>query len=127
MLNIGGGPADAELRPRSIPLLRESLVPVQKLSESLWLEWLRPPQEYFELRPPAAFKEVRQSCASEASPGVWQVKLDGARGAALTFELTEQSGGLAVLHHRSARGHHRRIARPRGPPARRPGADQLAL
>jgi hypothetical protein len=93
LFDIGGGPADAELQPRSIPLLRESLVPVRQLSESLWLEWLRPPQEYFEFRPPAAFQEIRQPCAVEASPGVWQVKLDGARGAVLTFELTEQVVG----------------------------------
>ena len=69
--DIGGGPADAELRPRSVPLMRESLVPLRRLSESHRLEWLRPPQEYFEFRPPAAFQKVRQPCASEASPGVW--------------------------------------------------------
>ena len=71
LFDIGGGPADAELRPRSIPLMRESLVPLRRLSESHRLEWLRPPQEYFEFRPPAAFQKVRQPCASEASPGVW--------------------------------------------------------
>ena len=93
LLDVGGGPPDAELRPRSIPLMRESLVPVQKLSESMWLEWRRPPEEYFECRPPNAFTEVRQSCATDTAPGQWQVKLDGKRGAVLTFELGEQVVG----------------------------------
>ena len=93
MLDVGSGPADAELRPRSIPLLRESLVPVQKLSESLWLEWIRPPQEYFEFRPPGAFKDIRQPCATESGGGAWRVALDGRRGAVLTFELAEQVVG----------------------------------
>gem|GEM_PF-232012 len=92
-LDVGGGPPEVELRPRSIPLLRESLVPVTKLSESLWLEWLRPPQEYFEFRPPAAFKELREPCAVQVSPSVWKLELDGKRGAVLTYELTEQVVG----------------------------------
>lgn len=93
MLDVGGGPADTELRPRSIPLLRETAVPVRKLAESLWIDWVRPPQEYFEVRTPGAFQAVRQASASETTPGVWQVKLDGVRGAALTFELAEQVVG----------------------------------
>ena len=93
MLDVGSGPANAELRPRSIPLMKESEVPVAMLTESLWLEWLRPAQEYFECRTPDAFKAVRQACATETSAGVWQVQLDGTRGAALTFELVEQVVG----------------------------------
>ena len=77
-----------ELRPRSIPLLRESSVPVRKLAESLWLEWLRPPLDYFEFRTPSAFEAVRQPCAAETAPGVWQIARDGARGAVLTYDGT---------------------------------------
>ena len=92
-LDVGGGPPEVELHPRSIPLLGETLVPAEKLSESLWLEWLRPPQEYFEFRTPDAFHAVREPSGTQTSPGVWQVKLDGVRGAALTFELAEQVVG----------------------------------
>ena len=93
MLDVGGGPANTELRPRSIPLMRETLVPVNKLSESLWLEWIRPPQEYFEFRSPNAFQEIRRPSGVETAPGVWQAELDGVRGAALTFELVDQVVG----------------------------------
>ncbi len=93
MLDVGGGPPEAELRPRSIPLLKETLVPVQRLAESLWLEWLRPPQEYFECRTPDAFRVERRPAAEETPPGQWQIKLDGSRGAVLTFELAEQVVG----------------------------------
>lgn len=93
MLNIGSGPADAELRPRSIPLLRETHVPVLRLAESLWLEWLRPAEEYFEFRTPGAYRADRRPCATESGIGAWMLQLDESRGAVLTFELSEQVVG----------------------------------
>ena len=93
MLDVGRGPSGTELRARSIPMLRETFVPVRRLAESLRLEWARPPEEYFECRTPAAFKEDRRPCAVETAAGTWQVDLDGAQGAVLTFELEEQVVG----------------------------------
>ncbi len=86
-------PEGTELRPRSIPMLAETLVPVARLAESFWIDWRRPPQEYFECRPPGSFEAVRRSSAAETGPGQWEVFLDGKRGAALTFELEEQVVG----------------------------------
>ncbi len=93
MLDVGGSAADTELRPRSIPLLRETLVPAQRLAESHWLEWLRPPEEYFECRTPGAFRAAPARLAHETASGQWEVKLEGTRGAALTFEFAEQVVG----------------------------------
>jgi len=104
MLDVGGGPPNAELRPRSIPMLDESPVAVQRLTESHWLEWLRSPQEYFEFRTPDAFRAVRQPSATEAARGVWGVDLDGQRGAVLTFELTEQVVGWPFFTIEAAAG-----------------------
>jgi len=86
-------PAAAELRPRSIPMLTESLVPVAGLAESVWVDWQRPPREYFECRPPGSFAVVPRPSAAETAPNQWEVMLDGKRGAALTFELEEQVVG----------------------------------
>ncbi len=83
---------------RSIPLLHELPTPVQKLSESLWLEWVRSPQEYFEFRTPGSFKAIRQSSAAEMAPGIWRVSLDGERGAASDLRAGRTGGGLAGLH-----------------------------
>ncbi len=70
--DVGAGPADAELRPRSIPLMRENLVPVARLAESCWIDWLRPPQEYFECRTPNAFRAVRETAGdSRPRDGEW--------------------------------------------------------
>jgi hypothetical protein len=88
-----GSPEDTELRPRSIPLLQESLVPISRLAESMWLEWRRSPQEYFEIRPPDAFTAVRATSAAETTPGQWQLIMTGQRAAVLTFELEEQVVG----------------------------------
>jgi hypothetical protein len=86
-------PAATELRPRSIPLLQEKLVPVARLAESFWVDWRRPPQEYFECRPPGSFSVAPRASAVETAPGQWETVLDGKRGAALTFELEEQVVG----------------------------------
>ena len=88
------GPAGAELRPRSIPLLRESFVPALRLAQTHRLEWRVPAQDYFDFRTPNAF--VAQPGPS-AGPleGPWQVQLDGdsRRAVALTFEFKEQIVG----------------------------------
>ena len=92
-LNLSGGPADTALRPRSIPLLRESLVPAAKLSETLWVEWHSTPEDYFDFRIPNAFSATREQVANETAPGHWRMALDGTRGAVLTFEFQDQIVG----------------------------------
>ncbi len=91
--DVGAPRTGTELRPRSIPLLAETLVPVQRLAEQFRVEWLRPAEEYFECLPPNAFRAQAGTVAKEAGAGVWQVELDGSRAAALTFELQEQIVG----------------------------------
>jgi hypothetical protein len=93
LLDLGSGPADSQLRVRSIPALRESMVPVATLAESLWLKWRASPRDYFDFRVPLAFDAVRGDIAAETAPGCWSVQLDGTRAAALTFELAEQVVG----------------------------------
>jgi hypothetical protein len=93
MLGVRGNPTLSQLRARSIALMRETLVPVARLAESCWIEWVRSPEEYFESLPPQSFRADRQPSAREATAGSWDVELDGGRGAALTFEFTEQMVG----------------------------------
>jgi alpha-L-rhamnosidase len=66
---------------------------VRRLSESMWIHWVRSPQEYFESRTPDAFTVDRAASATPSGGEAWQVSLDGVRAAALTFELTEQVVG----------------------------------
>jgi alpha-L-rhamnosidase len=84
---------DCELRPRLIPLLREHVMPVSGLTESHWLRWRRPPEEYFECLTPNSHERESGLVAAEVGPLTWQVKLDGVRAAVLTFELPEQAVG----------------------------------
>lgn len=93
MLEIQGDPSLCGLRPRSIPLLNEFDVPAEKLTESYWIEWLRPPWEYFDFMPPNSFKAIRKPCAEPVGENTWKVTLDGSLGAALNFELTDQVVG----------------------------------
>ncbi|MGA2077918.1 MAG: alpha-L-rhamnosidase N-terminal domain-containing protein [Terriglobia bacterium] len=93
MLNTYGAPESCELRARTIPSMHETLVPVARLAESCWIEWIRPIEEYFECLPPNSFRADRSPAAKEAAVGSWEVELDGRRGAALTFEFKEQMVG----------------------------------
>jgi hypothetical protein len=92
-LDLGAPQPDLKLRARSIPMLREEWRPATRLAESLWVEWLRPAEEYFELGTGGAFQVHRAASARETAPGVWEVELDGSRAAALTFEFAEQIVG----------------------------------
>jgi len=93
MLDIGGTVAGMELRPRSIPLLRESFVSAARLAESYQFDWRTPPRDYFDFRTPNAFTAVPADRIEETSPGEWSLELDPARGTALTFEFSEQIVG----------------------------------
>jgi hypothetical protein len=88
------GPSYSELRPRSIPLLDERLVPVKQLSESLWVKWLRPAAEYLENRGPNCFIVNRKPSVNAQESGRCRIDLNPDRGAVLTFELTEQVVGF---------------------------------
>ena len=89
----GPSVAVAQLRARTIPHMREYDVPVAGLAESMWIEWVRPSEEYFEFIPPKSFRAVREPAAKEIGPGEWEVNLDGRRAAALTFEFKEEMAG----------------------------------
>lgn len=93
MLDVGGGPADAQLRPRSIPLMKESFVPVARLTESYSIKWSRSPKDYFDFRTPEAFAAEPSRFIRAAGAGQWSFDLEEGRGVALTFELNEQVVG----------------------------------
>ena len=83
----------SQLRARAVPFLNETPVPIAGLAESFWIDWDRTPEEYFECLPPNSFRADRLSVAKETASGSWEVELDGKRGAALTFEFTDQMVG----------------------------------
>ena len=83
----------SELRPRSVPLMKELIVPAKQLTESLWLKWRRPPEDYFENRSPHCYDVIWEPCATKTGASSWRVVLDGSRAAALTFEFEEQIVG----------------------------------
>ncbi len=88
-----GNPKISQLRARTLPFMTETPVLVARLAETYWLDWDRTPEEYFEFMPPKSFRAESQTFAKEVSPGVWEFELVGSRGAALTFEFTDQMVG----------------------------------
>lgn len=92
-MEIRGTKEISELRPRSVPLMNEVIVPAMQLTESLWVKWRRAPEDYFENVTPDCFDVIREPCATKTGPSWWKVILDGTRAAALTFEFEEQIVG----------------------------------
>jgi alpha-L-rhamnosidase len=93
LLEISRGPADAELRPRSIALMQEMIVTGARLVESYLLQWSSTPRDYFDFRIPNAFHAEPGDLAAQISAGKWRVELDGTHGMALTFDFPEQVVG----------------------------------
>ena len=83
-----------QLRARSIPMLREERIPVKSMVNSFYINWIRPPEEYFELLPPDAYRVIDQPSAKVISEATWRVDLEIEEAAILTFDLSEQIVGF---------------------------------
>lgn len=96
-LDLGTGPADTELRPRSIPLMQESEVTARRPVEAFRFTWRIPPEDYFDFRPPDAFVATPESVPDASGTG-WVIGPTAAdEGRALTFEFAEQIVGWPKL------------------------------
>jgi len=85
---------DAELRERSIPLMRETDVPTLRLSDSGLVVWKRDPDDWFEFRMPDAFEAVPQALAVPIGEGAWHLPAPPQNmGVYATFEFPEQIVG----------------------------------
>jgi len=83
-----------QLRARTVPPLLEELVPVQQLVNSFYVDWRRPPEEFFECLPPGAYRAVDRLSARPAGEGQWEVTLAAGEAAVLTFAFAEQIVGF---------------------------------
>jgi len=83
----------SELRRRSIPLLKEIIIPAKRLAESHRIKWKLSPREYFEFLTPNAYEIDPKPCAYSVDKNQWQVDMNLQRAAVLTFEFEEQIVG----------------------------------
>jgi hypothetical protein len=118
LYQMDGGPETSAMRARTIPPLSEKLFYAQ-LAESMWIEWLRPAEEYFECRPPNAFRAVREPSAHQTAPDEWQVQLEPGRSLDVCTRETDQR--LAAFFHPCSCRHSHRVDAPGGPYSWRPG------
>jgi alpha-L-rhamnosidase len=96
-LDLRGDPSRCGLRPRSVPLMRESMIPAERLSSSFFVAWRVPPEEYFEFLTPDAFTVDRRAPASGRGEHEWGVTLEEGKGSVLTFEFAEEAIGWPVF------------------------------
>ncbi len=84
---------DQQIRRRSVPLLREYEMPASVLEESIWLEWKRPAEDYFDFMAKDCFVVERRPSAVESGDREWTVTPEGGKAAVLTFSFEEQGVG----------------------------------
>ena len=85
--DLRADPAKCGLRPRSVPLMRESAVTASRLASSFFVRWRVSPEEYFDFLSPDAYTVEPGAAATEESEGTWQVRLGEGTGTALTFAM----------------------------------------
>lgn len=90
---IFGNREVSEIRRRSVPMMRELDVPVSNLSESMWIDWKRSPEDYFDMIVPDAFNVIRLPVTAHDAKDSWIVVPNREYAAALTFEFAEQAVG----------------------------------
>lgn len=90
---IFGSREVSEIRQRSVPMMKEVDVPVSKLSESMWIDWKRSPEDYFDMIVPDAFDVIREPVTTHNTKDSWIVTPNHDHAAALTFEFAEQGVG----------------------------------
>lgn len=89
-------PEFCALRARSIAMLKEEIVQVNKLSENFWLHWKMPPEEYFQFVLPAkdCFERIDRPSAKATANGAYTINFSDNKAAVLTFEFREQHVGF---------------------------------
>jgi alpha-L-rhamnosidase len=90
-------PASAVLRAREIPLLREMVRPLDRLTRSGRVLWKRDPRDWFEYRIPGCFEIVDETAAFPSGDGAFRLRPAPGEGVFATFELPEQMVGFPLL------------------------------
>jgi hypothetical protein len=81
------------LIPRSVPMVNEHKVAVERLVEAYTVRWHRPAEEYFDVLTPDAFTATPLSLSPSAQDE-WTADLDGTAAVALTFVFRDQHIGF---------------------------------
>ena len=105
MLDVSGSRGGGcQLRQRSVPLMKETPVGVDKLSEAHLLEWRTDINDYFEFLTPNAFRTMGRPEVTDLGAHRWRVQSDGTNSIALTFEFSEQVVGWPFFTIRAEAG-----------------------
>jgi alpha-L-rhamnosidase len=90
-------PAPAVLRAREVPLVRDTVRPLDRLVGSGRVIWKRDPRDWFEQRVPGSFELVNESAAAPSGEGTLALHPAEGEGAYALFELPEQMVGFPFL------------------------------
>lgn len=87
-------PASIEqMRERSLPMLKEQLVPTKHLANSFYVHWRQDPRLYFDMKVFQPYEVGHAVSVEKLSKQSWRLKRSVTDGSVLTFELGEQMVG----------------------------------
>lgn len=84
---------NCQLRQRQVPLMDASTGLSATLEETHQIQWSRPPEEYFEMRPTDAYESTGSLEIQEVEPGAYRFEPKQDCSQALTVRLDEQAVG----------------------------------
>ncbi len=92
----GGNIKEAELRQRSVRMLKENKVGIQKLSEEMYLKWKVSTDEYFQFNMPddISYDIIREKVSVQSTDNQYVVNPKSGHTAVMTFEFESQSVGF---------------------------------
>ncbi|MDD6209696.1 MAG: alpha-L-rhamnosidase, partial [Bacteroidales bacterium] len=83
----------SQIRKRSVPAMREYCIPAYRLRDKYRIDWLRSPEEYFDMLTPHSFRLSEKPLLLKQDSNTYTVEPCGDKGAVLTFEFKEQGVG----------------------------------
>ncbi len=99
--------SQAQLRPRSVPLLREQVIAALTMTDSGWIQWTRSPEDWFEYRMPNSFSIISDvAICQQVAETSWRLPsapVDD-RGVYATFVFAEQIVGWPFIELEASEG-----------------------
>ncbi|MCK4885861.1 MAG: alpha-L-rhamnosidase N-terminal domain-containing protein [Planctomycetes bacterium] len=97
---IKGDPDICMLLRRQVPMLNEYIQPTKQLTESMWINWKKPAEDYFDFGSDNCFTVDKKESAKKIGENCWQINFghnQDEKAAALTFEFDEQIVGWPMF------------------------------
>ena len=100
MHEVKGNPDTCSLLRRQVPMLNEYVQPAKQVTESMWINWEKAAEDYFDFGCDNCFSVEERDSSEKIGEDSWQINFGQGqeeKAAALTFEFDEQIVGWPMF------------------------------